>query len=91
MRTPRNEALKRSKSAVRPERSRGALETRVSTSLDTNGDGSNSERTCILTRACRPKEELIRLALGPGGQVAPDVRARAGGRGAWIGVARPAL
>ncbi|MEA1071681.1 DUF448 domain-containing protein [Sphingomonas sp. LY160] len=54
-------------------------------------EGTGPERTCILTRACRPKEELIRLALGPGGQVAPDVRARAGGRGAWIGVARPAL
>jgi predicted RNA-binding protein YlxR (DUF448 family) len=34
---------------------------------------------------------LIRLALGPDGQVAPDVRARAPGRGAWIGVGRKAL
>ena len=33
------------------------------------------------------KAELIRLALGPDGQVAPDVRAKAPGRGAWIGVA----
>ncbi|MGH6784876.1 MAG: DUF448 domain-containing protein, partial [Sphingomicrobium sp.] len=32
-----------------------------------------------------------RLALGPEGQVAPDVRARAPGRGAWIGVGRRAL
>jgi predicted RNA-binding protein YlxR (DUF448 family) len=31
------------------------------------------------------------MALGPDGQVAPDVRARAPGRGAWIGVDRPAL
>jgi len=38
-----------------------------------------------------PREELIRLALGPDGQVAPDIRARAPGRGAWIGVGRPAL
>ncbi|HVQ07479.1 MAG TPA: DUF448 domain-containing protein [Allosphingosinicella sp.] len=49
------------------------------------------ERSCILTRRTAPKEELIRLALGPEGQVAPDVRARAPGRGAWIGVDRPAL
>jgi predicted RNA-binding protein YlxR (DUF448 family) len=49
------------------------------------------ERTCVLTRATRPKDQLIRLALGPDGQVAPDVRARAPGRGAWIGVGRKAL
>ena len=46
------------------------------------------ERTCILSRRSAPKEELIRLALGPDGTVAPDVRARAPGRGAWIGVSR---
>jgi predicted RNA-binding protein YlxR (DUF448 family) len=34
---------------------------------------------------------LIRLALGPDGIVAPDVRARAAGRGAWIGVNRTQL
>ena len=35
------------------------------------------------------KDELIRLALGPDGSVAPDVRARAPGRGAWIGATAP--
>jgi predicted RNA-binding protein YlxR (DUF448 family) len=49
------------------------------------------ERTCILTRRKGTKEDLIRLALGPDGTVAPDVRARAPGRGAWIGVARADL
>ena len=49
------------------------------------------ERSCILTRRTAPREELIRLALGPDGQVAADVRARAPGRGAWIGVGRTAL
>ena len=49
------------------------------------------ERSCILTRRTAPREELIRLALGPDGQVAPDVRARAPGRGAWIGVGRQQL
>jgi len=49
------------------------------------------ERSCILTRRTAPREELIRLALGPDGEVAPDVRARAPGRGAWIGVGRKAL
>ena len=54
-------------------------------------DDTGPERTCVLTRATRPKDQLIRLALGPDGQVAPDVRARAPGRGAWIGVGRKAL
>jgi hypothetical protein len=49
------------------------------------------ERTCILTRRKGTKGELIRLALGPGGEVAPDVRARAPGRGAWISVGRAEL
>jgi predicted RNA-binding protein YlxR (DUF448 family) len=33
----------------------------------------------------------MRLAMGPDGQIAPDVRAKAPGRGAWIGVDRAAL
>ena len=49
------------------------------------------ERTCILTRRKGTKDELVRLALGPDGSVAPDVRARAPGRGAWIGVNRSGL
>src|SRR6185312_5611949 len=49
------------------------------------------ERTCILSRRTASKEELIRLALSPEGEVAPDVRARAAGRGAWIGVTRTEL
>jgi hypothetical protein len=49
------------------------------------------ERTCILTRRKGTKSELIRLALGPDGTVAPDPRARAPGRGAWIGVTRAEL
>jgi uncharacterized protein len=49
------------------------------------------ERTCILTRRKANKDELIRIALGPDATVAPDVRARAPGRGAWIGVTRDEL
>ena len=49
------------------------------------------ERTCVLTRRKGSRDELIRLALGPDGSVAPDVRARAPGRGAWIGVSRTEL
>ena len=50
-----------------------------------------SERTCVLSRTHGARDSLIRLALGPDGQVHPDVRAKAPGRGAWIGVTRPVL
>ena len=43
-------------------------------------------RSCILTRDRAPREALIRLALAPDGRILPDVRAKAPGRGAWIGV-----
>jgi predicted RNA-binding protein YlxR (DUF448 family) len=49
------------------------------------------ERTCILTRRKGTREDFIRLALGPDGEVGPDVRARAPGRGAWISVGRAEL
>lgn len=49
------------------------------------------ERRCILSGDRAPRGSLIRLALGPDGSVAPDVRARAPGRGAWIGVDRSEL
>ena len=53
--------------------------------------GHEPERTCVLTRRKGSRDELIRLALGPDGTVAPDVRARAPGRGAWISVGRDDL
>src|SRR5690349_1803045 len=53
--------------------------------------GAGPERTCVLSRAARPKDQLIRLALSPDGDVAPDIRARAPGRGAYVGVGRAAL
>ena len=49
------------------------------------------ERRCILSGEHGPRNELIRLALGPDGEVLPDVRAKAPGRGAWIAVDRTAL
>jgi predicted RNA-binding protein YlxR (DUF448 family) len=48
-------------------------------------------RTCILSRDEAPRDGLIRLALSPDGDVLPDVRAKAPGRGAWIGVDRATL
>jgi uncharacterized protein len=48
-------------------------------------------RTCILSRAEQPRAGLIRLALSPDGLVLPDIRAKAPGRGAWIGVGQAEL
>jgi predicted RNA-binding protein YlxR (DUF448 family) len=49
------------------------------------------ERKCILSGEHDAREDLIRLAISPDGMVLPDVRAKAPGRGAWIGVDRPTL
>jgi predicted RNA-binding protein YlxR (DUF448 family) len=49
------------------------------------------ERKCILSGEHGARDSLIRLALSPDGDVLPDVRAKAPGRGAWIGVDRAAL
>jgi predicted RNA-binding protein YlxR (DUF448 family) len=56
------------------------------------GRGSHvPERRCVVTGESRPAEQLVRLALGPDGSIAPDVHGKAPGRGAWIGVNRADL
>jgi uncharacterized protein len=59
--------------------------------MSPNDTPDEPERRCIITGERGPKSGLIRLAIGPDGAVAPDVRARAPGRGAWIGVDRAQL
>jgi predicted RNA-binding protein YlxR (DUF448 family) len=49
------------------------------------------ERKCILSGEHAARDALVRLAIGPDGEVLPDVRAKAPGRGAWIGVDRATL
>ena len=41
-------------------------------------------RRCALTRARRPKDELIRFVLGPEGTIVPDLREKLPGRGVWL-------
>lgn len=48
-------------------------------------------RTCIVTRAAQPPEDMIRFVRGPDGAVVPDLRARLPGRGAWISARREAV
>ncbi len=49
------------------------------------------ERRCILAGERDSPAALVRLAIGPEGQVLPDVAAKAPGRGAWLGVTRAEL
>jgi uncharacterized protein len=65
-------------------------EDREPTPPPPHGKG-DPERMCVLSGRKDTRDNLIRLALGPDGQVAPDVRAKAPGRGAWIGVDRETL
>lgn len=59
--------------------------------LREEGDRHDPTRKCVLSGTHGARGDLIRLALGPDGTVAPDVRAKAGGRGAWIAVDRAQL
>lgn len=43
-----------------------------------------SQRTCIVTRAKLPPDELLRFVLGPDGQVVPDLKRKLPGRGVWV-------
>jgi len=47
-------------------------------------DKDVAERRCIISGEHAERGDLIRLALNADGAVAPDLRARAPGRGAWI-------
>jgi predicted RNA-binding protein YlxR (DUF448 family) len=55
------------------------------------GSGDGPERRCILTGRTAARDELVRLAISPDGDVLPDALARAPGRGAWIGVSKAEL
>ncbi len=63
-----------------------------SASSGKRGGGSNApERRCVLTGRHGGRDDLLRLAISPDGDVLPDVNARAPGRGAWLSVGRADL
>ncbi|MGB3166164.1 MAG: DUF448 domain-containing protein [Alteraurantiacibacter sp.] len=75
MRNPRNDTL-------------GSPETEgAAPPVDTGG----SERRCILTGRHGARDDFVRLAVSPDGDVLPDPLAKAPGRGAWLGTDRAAL
>ena len=55
------------------------------------GPGDGPERRCILSGRTAARDDLVRLAISPDGDVLPDALARAPGRGAWIGVSKAEL
>jgi predicted RNA-binding protein YlxR (DUF448 family) len=74
-----------------PDNDTAGVTARADSPLPEAREGKGAVRTCILSREESPREGLIRLVLSPDGEVLPDVRAKAPGRGAWIAVARPEL
>jgi hypothetical protein len=77
--------------APEPLPTEGGVGEGVSCDVSPPKGKGDSERTCVLSGRKAPRESLIRLAIGPDGTIAPDVRAKAPGRGAWIGVDRKTL
>ncbi|WP_294606849.1 RNA-binding protein [Roseovarius sp.] len=49
------------------------------------------ERKCIVTGEVQPRYGLIRFAIGPEGQIAPDLMEKLPGRGIWVSADRAAL
>jgi uncharacterized protein len=88
LRKPPNERpkLKLKHSSSVEERVKAALPPKVA-----KAEKEEAERKCVLTGARADRSSLIRLVLSPEGEVLSDIRAKAPGRGAWIGVDRPTL
>ena len=62
----------------------------------TGGESRDSDRDaprrrCIVTRAVRPREELLRFVVGPDDRVVPDPAAVLPGRGLWLSPRREVL
>lgn len=45
---------------------------------------TDTVRRCAVTRALRPKDQLIRFVLSPDGVVVPDLKEKLPGRGVWL-------
>ena len=89
MRKPPNERL--TSQPRTPAKAGGQSNQKSGPRLSPGNSPHIAERKCILSGEHDARDNLIRLALGPDGEILPDVRAKAPGRGAWIGVDRAAL
>ncbi len=57
---------------------------KIGRDVTADDEAEGSIRTCIVTRAKLPPEELMRFVLGPGDVVTPDLRRKLPGRGVWV-------
>lgn len=49
---------------------------------------TESERTCIVTREAKPKEQLLRFVVSPDGVLTPDIDNKLPGRGIYVTCSR---
>jgi uncharacterized protein len=59
--------------------------------LDHGPRSRGSERFCVVTRAVRPVEDMIRFVIAPNGDVVADLKHNLPGRGVWITATQSAL
>ena len=86
MRAPRPAARKRPAARAPHERARRSSlrqRQRSKTTKPMRAEMTPSA-ACALTRARRPKDELIRFVLGPDGTIVPDLKEKLPGRGVWL-------
>jgi predicted RNA-binding protein YlxR (DUF448 family) len=50
-----------------------------------------TERLCVVTRAVKPVDDMIRFVVAPDGSVVPDLKRRLPGRGLWVTATRAAV
>ena len=55
-----------------------------------DGDG-HRERRDVASGEVRPDAEMIRVVVGPDGELVPDILAKLPGRGAWVGADRASV
>jgi predicted RNA-binding protein YlxR (DUF448 family) len=59
--------------------------------LDHGPRSRGTERFCVVTRAVRPIEDMIRFVIAPNGEVVADLKHNLPGRGAWMTATQSAL
>ncbi|MDT3685039.1 MAG: RNA-binding protein [Pseudorhodoplanes sp.] len=63
----------------------------IESELDSGPRERGTERFCVVTRAVKPIDDLIRFVVAPDGSVVPDLKHRLPGRGVWVTATRDAL
>jgi uncharacterized protein len=59
--------------------------------LDHGPRSRGAERFCVVTRAVRPAEDMIRFVIAPNGEAVADLKHNLPGRGVWVTGTRSAL